>query len=412
MMKKKNNLICLFLIIAIISSFITPLNVYAKDPETLGDLRNEYQSLLNEKAAYDKKSEQAKNEIKAKENAVANSQAELTQAEDDEEEAQQKIEESNIKIEEYKKEAEKVLNYLQQMQGQNAYVEYVTGASSMTEMVMRIEAVKQVTDYIQTTLNNLEQEIKNNEELKIELQKKQEDLANRITNYQNTIATLYANAEDYDEFSLSLDNKIVTAKQNYEANKKICDAKLGKSTDATKLSECTSMPVNGAWMNPLINGVVTSTMGYRTHPVTGVKYKFHNALDIGVKEGTAIYAAAAGKVVGKVSKASCGGNMLFIDVTVNGKNYTTYYYHLLRFNVNVGDIVTQNTVIGYVGGYSTSKSHGGYDGCTTGAHLHYGVQNGWYSSSKGVTQGNVIVPPGFKNQIGYRFYSRTDMYWK
>ena len=89
--------------------------------------------------------------------------------------------------------------------------------------------------------------------------------------------------------------------------------------------------------------------------------------------------------------------------------YTTYYLHLLKYNVKVGDIVTQNTVIGYVGGYSTSKAHGGYDGCTTGAHLHYGVQSGWYSGY--VKTANVLIPPpGMKNSVGWRFNSRTDLY--
>ena len=102
--------------------------------------------------------------------------------------------------------------------------------------------------------------------------------------------------------------------------------------------------------------------------------------------------------------------MLFIDVNVNGQSYLTYYYHLLNFNVKVGDVVTQDTVIGWVGGYSTSTSHGGYDSCTTGAHLHFGVAKGSWDKYHSSPQYDVIVPPGFPNQYGWRFYSRTDMY--
>ena len=52
--------------------------------------------------------------------------------------------------------------------------------------------------------------------------------------------------------------------------------------------------------------------------------------------------------------------------------------HLLKFasGMYVGKVVTDDTVIGYVGGYSTSKDHGGTDGCTTGAHLHFGMAEG------------------------------------
>ena len=66
------------------------------------------------------------------------------------------------------------------------------------------------------------------------------------------------------------------------------------------------------------------------------------------------------------------------------------------------------TVIGTVGGYTTSTAYGGYDSCTTGPHLHFGVAEGYYNGT--IYRNSVITPPGFPNQYGYRFYSRTD-YW-
>ena len=38
--------------------------------------------------------------------------------------------------------------------------------------------------------------------------------------------------------------------------------------------------------------------------------------------------------------------------------------------------VTTNTVIGYLGGGSTSTKYGGYDRCTSGTHLHFGTADG------------------------------------
>ena len=93
-----------------------------------------------------------------------------------------------------------------------------------------------------------------------------------------------------------------------------------------------------------------------------------------------------------------------------GSGYTTYYYHLLDFNVEIGDVVDQNTIIGWVGGgASTSSAYGGYDNCTTGAHLHFGVARGYYNGYS-VSRSNVITPPGFPNTYGWSFYSRYDMY--
>ena len=60
--------------------------------------------------------------------------------------------------------------------------------------------------------------------------------------------------------------------------------------------------------------------------------------------------------------------------------------HLLSISVSKGDIVGPTTEIGKVGGDSTSattrtgKKNGGYDWCTNGTHLHFGVSNGSYST--------------------------------
>lgn len=400
--------ICLILAVTF-SYFVTPDIAEAATAETLGDLRRTYEEKLAEKRENDNKTDAAKQEIAEKQAAIAKAEEEITQAEDDYDAAELAIVESNDKIASLEEETKKVLLYMQQMQGQNAYVEYVTGASSMTELIMRVEAVNQVTGYIQTTTKNLESEIKKNEELKVELEEKKKDLANQIDSYEETIAKQYDNIDEYNDFALTIDQQVQIAKDDYESYKSLCQAKVGRTDDDVVLSTCSDMPINSGWLKPLNSGVVTSAQGYRTHPVTGQKYKFHAAIDIGGNaEGTPVYAAAAGRVSGVAMRTSCGGNKVYVQVTVGGVKYTTYYYHLLSVNVKTGDIVTQNTVIGTVGGGSTSTSRGGYDGCTTGAHLHFGVAEGWYSNEPPSSQ--VIAPPGFNNVVGYRFYSRTDYY--
>ncbi|CDF12094.1 putative uncharacterized protein [Mycoplasma sp. CAG:776] len=403
-----------FLIIAVVFSyFVTPEIANAAAAETLGDLRNEYNELLKKKQENDNKTDAAKAEIARKEAAIKQAQADITEAEHQYDEAEQSIVESNEKIDSLTEETKKVLLYMQQMQGQNAYVEYVSGASSMTELIMRVEAVNQVSGYIQKTTKNLESEIKRNEELKTELTEKQKKLENQIASYEKTIEEQYDSIDEYDIYALDINQQVEIAKDKYDHYYKACKTYAGTTDDSTPLSSCVDsddIPYNSGWLKPLKSGVVTSKMGYRTHPVTGQKYKFHDAIDIGGNsEGTKVYAAAAGIVSGIARKTSCGGNKVYVDVTVGGKKYTTYYYHLLAINVKVGDIVNQNTVIGTVGGYSTSTSHGGYDACTTGAHLHYGVATGWFNG-RNIPTSTVITPPGFNNSVGYRFYSRTDYY--
>lgn len=371
--------------------------------ETLGDYRRNYENLLKKQQENNNKSEAAKKDIAAKEQAINTAEANLTQARKEEAETQEKIAASNKKIDELTEEAQNVLLYLQQMQGINSYVEYVSGASSMTDLIMRLAAVEQTSNQIKETMNNLKDEIKKNEELTKELQRKQEKLAKDIESYQAAIKQQYNNIEEYDKFAVDINTEVKKAKEVYDSKVSLCKNTIGKTDDSVKVVTCTIAGGNGNWLKPLNSGYITSTIGSRWG-------SYHNALDIGGNaEGTPVYAAAAGTVSGKIDRYRCGGNMLYIDVIVNGKQYTTYYYHLLRFNVNVGDTVNQNTIIGWVGGgRSTSSAYGGYDTCTTGAHLHFGVANGWFKGS--INRSNVITPPGFPNREGYRFYSRYDYF--
>ena len=425
--------------IAVTFLFLFLPTVNASNKQTLGELKQEYQNKLNEKAANDSKTQAAKDEIARNEAAVRQAEADIHEAEAqqqkvelDIDESNRKIEESNRKIEESEKkivelknEVQSLLLYLQQMRSENAYVEYVSGASTITDMIMRIATIEQVTDYIQGNMDALEAEIKaleeevqaleaekkRNEELRAELIEKQRQLEIQAAKYKQVIQSKYNDIASYDKYALDINTQVKSLKTKLDAAEKNCAKYASSKGDSAIISEdCiekrsdgTVIIENSEWLKPLNSGIITSEVAYRWG-------SYHNALDIGGNaEGTPVYAAAAGVVSGKIDRYSCGGNMLYIDVTVNGQAYTTYYYHLLRFNVNVGDIVTQDTIIGYVGGYTTASAYGGYDNCSTGPHLHFGVARGYYNGYS-VPSSNVIVPPGFPNQYMWRFYSRNQMY--
>ena len=138
------------------------------------------------------------------------------------------------------------------------------------------------------------------------------------------------------------------------------------------------MPYADGFKYPLKSGTISSGWGKRTFLLNGRWVSdFHYGYDFaGNPEGTPVYAVASGKVARIIYGSTCGGNQIYIFHTVKGKNYTTKYVHLLSIKVKLGDIVTDNTVIATVGGKSTSTQHGGYDRCTTGAHLHFGIADG------------------------------------
>lgn len=96
----------------------------------------------------------------------------------------------------------------------------------------------------------------------------------------------------------------------------------------------------------------------------GVPKNPHNGTDIAAPEGTPVKASGSGKVVLSEKDYFYTGNMVIID---HGAGLYTIYAHLQKFTVNVGDIVKQGDVIGFVG----------KTGRATGAHLHWGaVLNG------------------------------------
>jgi len=105
-------------------------------------------------------------------------------------------------------------------------------------------------------------------------------------------------------------------------------------------------------------GVVSSGFGFRADPFTG-ENKFHKGLDIAAPLGSAIKAAAAGKVVFS-GWADGYGNLITVD---HGDGITTRYAHAAANLVGAGDEVAAGQEIALVG--STGRS--------TAPHLHFEV---------------------------------------
>ena len=75
----------------------------------------------------------------------------------------------------------------------------------------------------------------------------------------------------------------------------------------------------------------------------------HNAIDISNYEGAPVYAITAGRVITISRNQSCGKNIVYILHNVNGRDYTTVYYHLKTVTVSSGQTVNYTTQIGTQG---------------------------------------------------------------
>ena len=105
--------------------------------------------------------------------------------------------------------------------------------------------------------------------------------------------------------------------------------------------------------------VVTSKYGYRPHPVTG-RYRHHEGIDFRAATGTRVYASKAGRVIFAGRK---GGYGKIVGIE-HENDFTTWYGHLSRIRVKVGQTINQGRVIGLSGN----------TGISTGPHLHFEIR--------------------------------------
>jgi murein DD-endopeptidase MepM/ murein hydrolase activator NlpD len=101
-----------------------------------------------------------------------------------------------------------------------------------------------------------------------------------------------------------------------------------------------------------------SGYGMRIDPIYKTA-KFHAGMDFSANTGTPVYATGNGRIK-KAGWQSGYGKVIVVD---HGYGYETWYAHLNKYNVRVGQKVVRGEVIGEVG--NTGKS--------TGPHLHYEV---------------------------------------
>lgn len=399
MMKKVVNI----LLVALLSFGIACGDVYAN--KTLGDLKTELKQFKSEYAAANSDKKKTESEINAQKNNISNAYSEIEKAESDIEIAKNNIEKSQQDIVKAKIEIEELLVFYEISQGENDFLQYITGSSSMTDMMMRIEAVSQVLSYTQNKINEMELLITTNKQLQVDLAKKQVDLEGKIVTYENSIEALESDLSSLVQLSASVEVQIKSLEE------RIKSYESAGCKDSDLLSSCANVDDTLYWMKPTNKGYISSGYGWRSYYLNGVlRNEFHNAVDVaGAGARSPLYAVANGTVAAIWWRQEYGGNQVFLHVKVKGQKYTVRYAHMLDVNVKVGDKVTQQTVIGTMGGGGeTLYKNGGWDKGSTGWHLHLEVAKGWYLTdyktySKYVA--NCFAPP-FMPAYGKWYYSR------
>ena len=364
-----------FMILAIsIPYFFTPILVEAKsNANTLAELRKELADFKAKKNSAEYNKSRTQNEISADKTAIGNAQNEIDANKKKIEQSKKDIERLTKEIEETKAKIEEILRAYEISDGDNAYLEYVFDATSISDLIVRYSVSEQLAKYNEELVNGYQSKVEENEQLQKDLNKREKELNTKINELENAIQSLGNKLNSFIEEAVDAEDDIKSTQQLIKYYESMG---CGENED---FDTCVRVRAASKLIRPLIKGVISSPYGYRTHPVTGQPNKLHTGIDIaGNNEGTNVYASANGMVGKIIYKASCGGNQVYIYHTVNGVKYTTGYMHLLSIKVSLGQSVTQDTVIGTVGG---GKGTSSYEQCSTGAHLHFMIAKGWYGST-------------------------------
>lgn len=162
----------------------------------------------------------------------------------------------------------------------------------------------------------------------------------------------------------------VLAQQSNSSNRKSqieqCTKPVYSITEFWQIADSLQMTIDELSDYPVIFPIkkvqhISSGFGMRKHPCYK-KRRFHTGIDLPKAKGTPVYATGNGIVT---STSYDSGYGYFIEIKHSG-DFRSFYAHLSRILVNVGDKVSITQQIAYVGN----------TGVTTGGHLHYEIRKG------------------------------------
>ena len=155
-------------------------------------------------------------------------------------------------------------------------------------------------------------------------------------------------------YGIKKDTKEVMIKSGKVISSKVIKEDIITDQISKKIYRGTKNPYEHgvAFLNhPTRGGYMTSGYGERWN-------SFHKGIDIAGDVGDNVFAAMDGEVIYANYNDGGYGNLIIIK---HEDNMSTYYGHLSKYNVRVGDKIKKGDVIGEVGN----------TGFSTGPHLHF-----------------------------------------
>ena len=246
--------------------------------------------------------------------------------------------------------------------GSLSYLSVLFKASSMSDLLNRMEFVNEVAVYNKRLIAAMKETRENIAEEKAAMEAKEAELGQQQSELQAKLTE-----------TTNLMNEYAADQKKLEAIY-AAEEKAGKEIAAEidrLLAESDVVPSNEGFIWPVnTSKKISSPIGNRVAP-GGFGSTNHKGVDIcNVGFTSSVFAVKSGKVLLTNTSGYGGGygNYVVID---HGGGVTTLYAHMSVVKVSEGQMVSQGTVLGITG--ST--------GATTGPHLHYEVRiNGVYQN--------------------------------
>ena len=256
--------------------------------------------------------------------------------------------------------------------GSLSYLSVLFKATSMADLLNRMEFVNEVAEYNKTLIAAMKETRENIKAEKTEMEAKEARLGEQQDELQGKLDETTKLMNEYAADQRELE-KLYAAEE--EAGKAIVAEinRLMAESDVVPSAEGFIWPVT-------TSRKISSPQGNRVSPGNGIGSSNHKGVDIcNVSYSSKIYATKSGKVLiasmpysdpdgGK----SGYGNYVVID---HGGGMSTLYAHMSIVKVSVGQYVTQGDVIGVTGN----------TGASTGPHLHYEVHSTTMVNGRAVT---------------------------
>ncbi len=393
-MRKKS--IALFSIaIMSIGMISVPTETKAK-AQTLAEFEAEVKKYTQE--LQEKKDKVAKNDAEVAEikKKITNIESQIKQAETDIANLEQEIKKNEEEIVAKKEESKKIMEYYQIANGDNAYLEYAFGSTSITDMIYRMSVVEQLTEYNDQVMKELKALIEKNNQQKDSLAKKKTELDSLKKSLQSEKERIDADTSKIKAGMPNLEEQIKSAKAQVEyLTKKGC---YKTETINACIARLDPPPVgsgggtvvadDGSYTMNQYGFALPMQYGYITQGYGG--YGGHMGMDLSSSnKSIPIYPLATGIVTAKFYDGY-GALVLKIRHNIGGQIIYSTYAHMRAWYVNVGQTVTPGTRLGLMGstGYSTGphlhvelttcdwKSPGG--GCTWGQYQRSTINPGRY----------------------------------